>query len=660
MPKALVVGNGSVLICLDQHGQVKDFYYDYVGLENHMTHPAVNKVGVWVDSSFVWLDDPSWEVSIDYMEETLSGVITAENKNKQLKLIFNDVVYNEKNIFVRKVTVQNQANRKREIRIFFNHQFGMYGIPKGDTAYFDPEDKTIVHYKGRRIAVIGGILDGESFGDYSVGLLRIEGKEGSWKDAEDGVLSKNPIEHGSVDSTIAFIKTPDAGEEYSFAQWVCFGKTINEVKDLHKYILERRPEHIIETTQDFWHAWVNKLNFSFFGLDAAVTRLFKKSLLIMRTHFDNTGAVIASGDSDMLQYGRDTYGYVWPRDASFVAMALDQAGYFEVAEKFFEFCNETISEEGYFFHKYRCDKSMGSSWHPWVDDKGNKKLPIQEDETALPIYALWQHYELAKDLEFIERNYNSLIKKAADFLLTYKDQSTHLPKPSFDIWEMKYGISTFTASAVYGALVASSKFAKLLGKEDDEVRFASGANEVKEAIANYLYNSEENYFYKLVDLKEDKILHDKTIDASSFYGPVLFEVFNIDDERIERSFKTLEEKLVNKNQVGGVIRFEGDIYHQETSNLSNPWFVTTLWLAQYFIFKAKKPEEMEKVKEILNWVVKYATPSGMLSEQISALDGRQLSASPLSWSHAQFVITLVGYLNKLEDFGVCVACNPVK
>src|SRR3989344_4069894 len=104
-------------------------------------------------------------------------------------------------------------------------------------------------------------------------------------------------------------------------------------------------------------------------------------------------------------------------------------------------------------HKYRPDKSLGSSWHPWVRD-GQKQFPIQEDETALVIYALWEHYQLSRDLEFIESIYNSLIKKATDFMVSYLDEKTGLPRASYDIWEQKYGISTFTASSVYGALTA--------------------------------------------------------------------------------------------------------------------------------------------------------------------------------------------------------------
>jgi GH15 family glucan-1,4-alpha-glucosidase len=33
---------------------------------------------------------------------------------------------------------------------------------------------------------------------------------------------------------------------------------------------------------------------------------------------------------------------------------------------FFNFCAETITEDGYLLHKYTPDGSFGSNWHPWV------------------------------------------------------------------------------------------------------------------------------------------------------------------------------------------------------------------------------------------------------------------------------------------------------
>ncbi|OGM25644.1 hypothetical protein A3D00_02760 [Candidatus Woesebacteria bacterium RIFCSPHIGHO2_02_FULL_38_9] len=675
MSRSLVLGNGSLLVCLDDFGQVKDFYFDYVGLENQMSAGAVHKVGIWVDDKFSWISEPSWEVSVNYRKETLASQITAVNKSLEVEIEFTDVVYNEKNIFLRHAIVKNKANRGRTIKVFFNQQFNMYGIKTGDTAYFDPKDNTIVHYKGRRMVVVAGAIDGKSFDDYSVGLIGIEGKEGTWKDAEDGALSKNPIEHGSVDSTIAFSGNPDAQSSFHLDYWITTGKTLTEIKGLDIYVLGKTPQHLIESTQNYWFAWVNKLNFSFYGLDQKIVELFKKSLLIMRTHFDNTGAVIASGDSDMLQFGRDNYGYVWPRDAAFITIALDKAGYFEVARNFFKFCNDIIGDEGYFFHKYRPDKSLGSSWHPWIKD-GIRQLPIQEDETALVIYALWRHYELTHDLEFIESVYNSLIKKAGDFMTDYRDNETKLPKPSYDIWEMKYGISTFTASIVSASLNAVGKFAKLLGKDQDEEKYKNASKEVKEAIIKYLWNESKDFFYKLIEFKDPpaslnqgepagetgkKIIHDETIDASSFYGLFHFGILDIDDEKLNKALEVFKDRLILRTKVGGVARFEGDVYYRSENEVAgNPWFITTMWLAQYYCAKAQKEQDLTQVKDLLNWVVEYSLPSGILSEQIDPLSGEQLSASPLIWSHAAFVSTVIKYLEKLEEWGVCKVCIPVK
>jgi GH15 family glucan-1,4-alpha-glucosidase len=141
---------------------------------------------------------------------------------------------------------------------------------------------------------------------------------------------------------------------------MCVGKSIEEVKALNALVMERGPMDIAKTTYDYWKAWVNNLNFSFYSLSPDIISLFKKSLYIIRTHTAKNGAIIASSDSDMLQFGRDTYAYVWPRDGAISALALASAGDFNASKRFFEFCRDTISPYGYFMHKYRPDKALGS------------------------------------------------------------------------------------------------------------------------------------------------------------------------------------------------------------------------------------------------------------------------------------------------------------
>lgn len=660
MPKSLVLGNGNILVGLDHSAQVKDFYFPFVGLENHVGSYANHRVGIWLDNKLSWLGDSDWIMSIDYQFETLVSNIVATNQKLSIEIRFLDVVYNESNIFVRKVFIKNLAKNSRTIKIFFSQQFVISEARRGSTAYYDPDTETIIHYKGERAFLVAAMSDNKSFDDYSIGLFSIEGKEGTWRDAEDGVLSKNPIEHGSVDSTIGFSLTIDALETTTVYYWIAAGKKIKEVKDLHQYVLNKSPEHLIESTNDFWFAWVNKLNFSFYGLDKKVISLFKKSLLIIRTHVDSEGAIIASGDSDMLQYGRDTYSYMWPRDASLIVLALDKAGYPDITRRFFKFCNSVIESDGYLLHKYRADRSLGASWHPWVQD-GKKQLPIQEDETALVLYSLWQHYKTSKDLEFVESVYNSLIKKSAEFLYRYRDEKTKLPLASYDLWEEKRGVTAFTSGAVYGGLKAAESFATLLGKERDSKKYAMAADEIKKAILDYFYDEKNGLFYKLLNSIDGKIVYDHTVDASTFYGLFKFGILEVTDERLTKFFQQIKKRLFCQTVIGGVARYEGDKYYQINSNTpGNPWFIATFWFLQYHIEKAKKESDMEVVRKQLLWTVDRALPSGILSEQINPYTGEQLSATPLIWSHSEFVLTVIRYLEKLEELGICKVCNEVK
>ena len=660
MSKSLSLGNGNMLVCLDKRAQVRDFYFPYVGLENHVGGHYTHRIGVYADHQLNWFDHSNWEIQIRMANESMVGETIANNRALAVTLNFTDTVYNEKNIFLRKVKVSNDSDRARTVKLFFGQEFEIYESHRGDTAYFDPIHHAIVHYNGKRVFVANGIGDKGGFDDFTTGIFKIEGKEGSFKDAEDGELAKNLIEHGPSDSVLGFYLDLAPNESKVIYYWITAAESIKDALELNAYTLEKKPDHMIRTTRDYWHAWVNKYNFTFYGLKQNEITMFKQSLLTIRTHADNRGAIIASADSDMLQNGRDTYSYMWPRDGAFSAMAFDMAGDFNVAERFFDFCNNVITDDGYFMHKYRPDESLGSSWHPWMKN-GKIELPIQEDETALVLIALWNHYMQSKDLEFIEKVYNTLVKRAADFMVSYREPKTRLPRASYDLWEEKFGVHTFTSSSVYGALMCAAKFAKLLGKEKSELLYTTAAFEIRQAILTYLYDEEQGIFVKMLNVDDDGVInYDKTLDMSSMYGIFTFGVLDIDDPRLVRAIKQVEERILLKTDVGGVARYEGDIYYRNATGVpGNPWIITTLWLAQYYIARAKKESDFATVHQWIEWALKHASSSGMLSEQLHPYTGEQLSATPLTWSHSEYIMTIGKYLNRLEELGICLKCNPM-
>ena len=648
--RSLILGNGSMLVSLNASGEVSDLYYPHPGLENH-TGALLHRVGVYCDGALSWFsEDPRWNIRVGCEENSLKSHIIATNAAIGVELTFADIVYNERPVFLRHVVVRNLANRAREIKVYFGQEFSIGHAVGGDTAFFDPDSNAIIHYKGRRAFLIKGTCDEKPFSEYAVGRTRFDGKTGTFRDAEDGHLSGNPIEHDTVDSVIGFYGQYEAGAKKTILYWLAAADSIEHVRELDAYVLRKTPQHLIRTATHFWEAWVNRYEWKFYDLTPEMVALFKKSLMFVRAHVDDDGGIIASADEEVLKYEEDTYAYVWMRDASYAALALDRAGDSNVAERFFSFCNAVISPEGYFLHKYLPDQSLGSSWHPWIRD-GKPQLPIQEDETALVIWALAAHYAHNHDLEFIEKLYNSLIEKAANFLESYRDQKTGLPLPSYDLWEERRGVSTFTAASVYGSLTATAHIASILGKKDRERFYRKAADEVRTSIIEHLTGKGSCGFVKMLG----ETVCDPTPDISSVYGLFSFGVFAPDDPLLATAFEDIVKRLTVN---GGIARYEHDAYYA-VSRASNPWFISTLWYAEFLIARAKGEEDLAPVKKIFSWVVAHAQASGLLSEQVSSTDDQQRSVAPLMWSHAAYVNTVLAYLDRLAELGICDDCNPV-
>lgn len=664
MARSIILSNGELALALDEFARVRDIYYPHVGLEDHARGHYMHRIGVFADGRMSWLgEDTAWQITVGCADDALEGRVVAVHPGLKVELAFTDAVYNEQPIFLRRVTVTNKSDEARGIKLFFAHQFEIGKTHGGETAYFDPSQHAVIHYKGRRVFLMSGTFDNVPFEDYATGRYGFQGKEGTHRDAEDGVLSKNPIEHGQVDSVIGMGAGFAPGQSRTARYWMAAARTLSDAVAEHAYVTQSTHDHLVGSVRDYWRAWLSSYDWHFSGLSSEQIALFKRSLLYMRAHVDKEGGILASLDSDMLRYADDTYGYVWPRDAAFAALALDSAGDENAARRFFEFSRDVVGSGGYFLHKYLPDRSLGSSWHPWVKD-GKPQLPIQEDETALVLYALCEHYRFSRDLEFIESVFEPLIERTADFLVSYRDETTKLPRASYDLWEERHGTFTFTAAVVCGALEGASELSGILGKRAHSERYGKAAAEVRDAILALLWDDTAGIFVK--SLREDGSL-DKTVDMSGVYGVWRFGVLPSNDARLPRAFESSVRALSQGVKTGGIARYEGDIYYRHEGEkdttgerlAGNPWIITTLWYAEYLTAIARSEEDFARVRTILDWVVRHAEPSGVLPEQVDAETGAPLSATPLMWSHAAYVSAVIAYLNRLEQLGLCTDCNPI-
>jgi glucoamylase len=666
MPRDIPIGNGTLLITFDQDYCLRDIYYPCVGKENH-TEGHKFRLGIWVDGKFDWVKR-NWGLRLDYAYEMLMTQVTASNDPLGVNLHCHDMVDYRENIYIKKIILKNLLNREREFRLFFHHDYHILESPTGDTAYYDPDEKAIIHYKEKRYFLMSGIRDGnQGIDQYAMGIKEFHGLEGTWKDAEDGRLEGSPIAQGSVDSALSFsVNVKPEGEETIY-YWIAAGKDYTEVSRLNKMIMGHGAEYFIRRTGNYWDAWLNKEKVYFSNLPTKIVEQYKKSLLILRTNIDSNGAIIAGNDSDVQHFARDTYSYMWPRDGALTVYALDMAGYLGITRHFFDFCLDIIRKgkesSGYFLHKYNPDGFLGSSWHPWVNHH-EKILPIQEDGTGLVVWALWFHFDRFKDIEFTANQYENLVIRFGDFLASYRDGQTGLPLPSYDLWEEKWGIHTFTVSTVYAGIRAAEKFASFFRDTRRIKIYQKAAEEVRAAMDKYLYSKEHGRFLKtIVPRKDGSFDLDPTIDAS-IYAPFYFGVFEPDDEKVVNTMNAIKERLWVKTEVGGIARYEGDSYHKVSDNIQeipgNPWVICALWLAQWYIAKAQNFEELQEAIPILEWVASRALPSGVLAEQVHPFTDQPLSVSPLTWSHAAFVATILEYINKVGEVDICPTCgNPM-
>ena len=638
------VGNGSLLVNFDDKYQLRDIYFPHVGQENH-TQGNPCRFGVWVSGEFSWVSGKGWKRSLEYLPETLVTRVTLTNEKLSVEIHCNDTVASHDNVFLRRVRVTNKDEKERNFRVFLHHDFRIYENNFGDTAYYDPNTNSLIHYKKHRYFLVN---TEPHFDSFATGRKAFQGQEGTWRDAEDGELQGGAMTEGSVDSTIGMHLSLAGGTEAEFFYWIAAGDSYRSVAELDRLVKEQTPQKYLDYTANYWRAWVNKNDSDLSELDKGVVELYKRSLLIVHTQIDRGGAILAANDYDVTERATDHYSYLWTRDGAFVANALDRAGYSHITRKFFRFCGEIVHKDGYFLQKYNADGTVASGWHAsWDPHKKEKLVPIQEDETSLVLWALWEHYECYRDIEFANRLYRQMTLPCADFLLSFRDTTTGLPLPSWNLWEDRRGVHAFTCATVVAGLRAAAHFATLFAEHDKASEYRTAADDMVAGMRKQLYSEELGRFLRSLQSDGGSLKPDATVDASLF-ALFYFGCFDANDPAVIGTMDAVKEQLSVDLGVG---RFNHDGYMRVSENVTgNTWFICTLWYADYLIAASRDRGDLGKAMEVIRWVVDKALPSGVLAEQLDPLSGSHISVSPLTWSHSTYVATVLSYLKKYKSF----------
>lgn len=632
MPRPLVFGNGRLLIAFDDRHQGRDLFWPNVGYPNHLLGHSM-RVGIWCDSEFSWCDSDDWTREQSYEPGTLVGSSLWRSWKLGLEIHVTEAVHPQEPVFVRRLLIQDLRGANRTVKVFFTQNFILGQSDVGNTAFYHPFCDALIHYRGPYLVACTLSSEGTGIQQYATGIKGFGGLEGTWKDAEDGALSMNAIAQGSVDSTIGVTLNllPQASSTTYFA--CVLGDRLDKTVHLLQKARETGWDDVFESARQEAATWLTQCHVDpLETLSSQVRQVFDQSLLVIRTQIDHEGAVVAANDADILETNRATYSYCWARDGALVSKVMASLGETGIADRFVSFCGRVMQEDqDFLMQKYRSDGSLGASWHPWVLD-GKSMVPFQEDETALALVALEScSPDVRREL------WDKIGKRWADALLFHRD-SSGLPLPSWDLWEERHGVHFFTVCTVALGLLAAANLAEGFGEEPTE--FQEAATLMARLLGERFCAPDSPEIARMVSLTPEGWTSDFTPDSAILGGLLLLGLEK--GPTWQTRIQHLMDSLRISSDIGGFARYSGDYYFRKDDNYpGNPWVISTMWFSRYLLSVGNREGSLELLELVAGW----ASKSGILAEQYHPRTGSPLSVSPLTWSHAEFVETVLAFVS---------------
>lgn len=638
-----IIGNSRMLASLTKDGQLQRLCWPHIDFPQHLNcfFTGVYEKGAEKKTSF--LHEEGWEFRQKYDGDTNILITLAENREAEMEVRQTDFAVPGMDVLVRNYKIRNISHSSKHLSFVVFSDFTIDDRERYNTVLFNMEADCLVHYHREYSFAIGSNLEAEQ---YQCGLALDAARENRLSGKE--VMNKTD---GAVSWDLGIL---EPGQERHLSMFIAAGSTAEESVSQLTIAKRHGSKELYKKTVLYWAEYLKKakpINI----LDEKIRDVYTRSILTFKLLNDEEkGGFIAGPEIDEDNDYSGGYAYCWGRDAAYIANAFDQAGYHDLVSKFYYSTMLTQSEQGAWDQRHYIDGILAPTWG------------LQIDESGSILWGIHQHYVLSKDEKFVKKIW-PVVMKGAEFICSFIDPDTNLPLPSKDLWEKRDGEHLYSAAAVYGGLMGSAQLARKFGREDLANKWEETAMLMKETVVNKCWNDETDAYLRALKLAVDK---EKYLEAKKAGKETLLEInrkgyntyrlaedsvvdisllglnvpFNMLDEYEEKMIKTATtiEKQLTSPVVGGIERFIGDVYIG-----GNPWILTTLWLAQYYV----KIGKYELAREYLIWSVHHANHLGLLPEQIDKKTGEAAWVMPLTWSHAMYVLTVIaldqkGELNK--------------
>jgi len=375
------------------------------------------------------------------------------------------------------------------------------------------------------------------------------------------------------------------------------------------------------------------------------TGLTRKSLEVICGLQEEDGGILAT-------FQDDAYPFVYPRDASFMTMALNMHGLSDRSKRFYNFLLQVRRPGGEIYQRY-------NKGHPYVTQQG------EADVTPLVIQGIYDTYISSRDADFLEDMWG-LVKEGAGFVIASIDSAAGLVHTTRSIHEtqpLEEGFEIWANSAAVKGLLDASRMAELLLHRESAEAWSAKAKTLWRNVNDRLFEQERGLFVKNLRRDGTRVSAPDVAQLSPFYFGLC------DDEGIlESTLRHLKANLWN-DEVGGVNRFRDfDVvtdWHWYTGGTGASWPLFTLWMARLY----GRLGETHLKDECLRFVRSASTKDMEIPEKVAPRSGysewrnneteynerilhgivraEKLTISipgyipwacPLGWSHAEYLM----------------------
>ena len=319
------------------------------------------------------------------------------------------------------------------------------------------------------------------------------------------------------------------------------------------------------------------------------------------------------------------YRYTWIRDSTFTLQALHYLNLDWEADEFMQFIADLERNE-----------DGGLQIMYGIDGRRDLTETLREDLSG---YAGARPVRIGNGA--FDQRQNDVFGAALDSVLLHTQRSQRLPRrlwpliqaqaecatavwrnPDQGIWEARGKPQHYVSSKLmcWVALDRAAKLAEIRGEPDLAAEWAQTAAEIKADILEHG-----------VDARGVLRQHYATdsLDASTLLAAI-FGFLPADDERLRASVLAIADELTEN---GFVLRYRTDETDDGLSGKEGTFVICSFWLVSALAIIG----EMQRARDLMERLVRVASPLGLYAEEFDVDTGRHLGNFPQAFSHLALV-----------------------